>query len=126
VSSSVSESIIHSILKIENNNIDNIQEIEGSFVVTNDSDETIEFSFPSGCQSVFNIYKNGARVFESSKKIVCLRTLTSFELHPNETKSFELFNPFDIFLEHGDYTIKAYLIGYEDQVFAKNYFSVSY
>tara|TARA_R110002126_G_scaffold227147_2_gene371792 strand:+ start:36091 stop:36525 length:435 start_codon:yes stop_codon:yes gene_type:complete len=111
-------------LELEQKEISNIQDIEAFFEVRNGTDETKEYGFSSGCQTSFLISENGSKVFKSEENIFCTAALTSFRLKKNESKTFKLLNYFDIDLEPGSYTIKAYLIGYEDKVFAQQSFTV--
>lgn len=119
------ESIIDSKLTIEDQSIKNLQNLSGSFKITNDTQEPIGFGFSSGCQSTFSIYKDGILVFNGRKNLFCTQALTSFELKVSESKTFPLSNDFEKHLEPGNYTIKSYLIGYEDEVFARGSFTVN-
>lgn len=120
----VSDPIIDSELNIESNDIKNSDDIVGNFTITNDTDEVIGFGFSSGCQATFNIYKEGVLVFNGVRNTFCTQALTSFELEPNESKSFGLKNGYDVNFTSGEYIIKSYLIGYEKEVFATGNFIV--
>lgn len=104
--------------------ITNVQDIDATFSVRNKTDETKEYSFSSGCQVSFIISKNGTKIIKAEEKLICTRALTSFKLDKSESKTLELPTYFDIDLKPGTYTIKAYLIGYEDEVFALEKFLV--
>lgn len=104
--------------------ITNVQDIEATFSVRNKTDETKGYSFSSGCQISFIISENGTKIIKAEEKLICTRALTSFKLEKGESKTFELPTYFDIDLKPGTYTIKAYLIGYENNVFSVENFSV--
>lgn len=112
-------------LKIESNEISNIQDIEATFTVRNAASNSKTYNFNSGCQAAFKILREGVEVFDSAKNVFCTQALTSFVLKKNESKSFSLPKYFDVALEQGNYSIKAYLIGYEDEVNASKKFVVN-
>ncbi len=116
---------LRTILELHNNEISNVQDVEAVFTVTNDSNETKEYSFSSGCQASFLITKSSEKIIKAEEKLICTRALTSFKVPKNESKTFELPTYFDIDLKPGTYSIKAYLIGYEDEVYATKSFSVN-
>jgi len=74
---------------------------------------------------VFLITENGTKIIKAEEKLICTRALTSFKLEKDESKTFELPTYFDIDLNPGTYSIQAYLIGYEDEVFATKSFIVN-
>ncbi|MBR9917426.1 hypothetical protein GYB29_07050 [bacterium] len=112
-------------LELEKKEITNVQDIEATFSVRNKTDETKEYSFSSGCQVSFLITENSTKIIKAEEKLICTMALTSFKLEKDESKTFELPTYFDIDLKPGTYSIKAYLIGYEDEVFATKSFSVN-
>ncbi|MEP5944909.1 MAG: BsuPI-related putative proteinase inhibitor, partial [Balneola sp.] len=112
-------------LKLGEAEITNVQDIDASFTVRNKTDETKEYSFSSGCQISFIITKDGTKIIRSEENLFCTMALASFKLEKDESKTFELPTYFDIDLKPGTYSIKAYLIGYEDEVFATKSFSVN-
>ncbi|MBO6572719.1 MAG: hypothetical protein JJ958_09750 [Balneola sp.] len=112
-------------LELEETEITNVQDIEATFSVRNKTDETKEYSFSSGCQVSFLITENSTKIIKAEEKLICTMALTSFKLEKDESKTFELPTYFDIDLKPGTYSIKAYLIGYEDEVFATKSFSVN-
>ncbi len=105
--------------------ITNVQDIDATFSVRNKTDETKEYSFSSGCQVSFLITENSTKIIKAEEKLICTMALTSFKLEKDESKTFELPTYFDIDLKSGAYSIKAYLIGYEDEVYATKSFSVN-
>ncbi len=111
-------------LDLKSNEIKKISDIDAAFTVRNGTNKAKEYNFNSGCQVSFLISQNGNKKFRAEEKLICTRALTEFELEPEDTKTLELPTFFDINLEPGNYTIKAYLIGYEDEVFAKETFKV--
>jgi len=112
-------------LELEDKEITNVQDIEATFTVRNKTRETKEYSFSSGCQVSFLITENGTKIIKAEEKLICTRALTSFKLEKDESKTFELPTYFDIDLNPGTYSIKAYLIGYEDEVFSTKSFIVN-
>lgn len=112
-------------LKLGEAEITNVQDIEATFSVRNKTDETKEYSFSSGCQVSFLITENSTKIIKAEEKLICTMALTSFKLEKDESKTFELPTYFDIDLKPGTYSIKAYLIGYEDEVYATKSFSVN-
>lgn len=112
-------------LELEKTEITNVQDIEATFSVRNKTDETKEYSFSSGCQVSFLITENSTKIIKAEEKLICTMALTSFKLEKDESKTFELPTYFDIDLKSGAYSIKAYLIGYEDEVYATKSFSVN-
>lgn len=112
-------------LELGDTEITNVQDIDATFTVRNKTDETKEYSFSSGCQISFIITKDGTKIIRSEENLFCTMALASFKLEKDESKTFELPTYFDIDLKPGTYTIKAYLIGYEDEVFATKSFSVN-
>lgn len=112
-------------LKLGEAEITNVQDIEATFTVRNKTDETKEYSFSSGCQISFIISENGTKIIKAEEKLICTMALASFKLEKDESKTFELPTYFDIDLKPGTYSIRAYLIGYEDEVFATKSFSVN-
>lgn len=111
-------------LELEDTEITNVKDIDATFLVRNKTDETKEYSFSSGCQVSFLITKSSEKIIKAEEKLICTRALTSFKVPKNESKTFELPTYFDIDLKPGTYSIKAYLIGYEDEVFALENFQV--
>jgi len=112
-------------LKLGEAEITNVQDIEATFTVRNKTDETKEYSFSSGCQISFIISENGTKIIKAEEKLICTMALASFKLEKDESKTFELPTYFDIDLKPGTYSIRAYLIGYEDEVFATKSFIVN-
>ncbi len=112
-------------LELEEKEITNVQDIDASFTVRNKTDETKEYSFSSGCQASFLITKSSEKIIKAEEKLICTRALTSFKVPKNESKTFELPTYFDIDLKPGTYSIKAYLIGYEDEVYVTKSFSIN-
>lgn len=112
-------------LELEDKEITNVQDIEATFTVRNKTRETKEYNFSSGCQVSFLITENGTKIIKAEEKLICTRALTSFKLEKDESKTFELPTYFDIDLNPGTYSIKAYLIGYEDEVFSTKSFIVN-
>jgi uncharacterized membrane protein len=112
-------------LELGDTEITNVQDIDATFTVRNKTDETKEYSFSSGCQISFIITKDGTKIIRSEENLFCTMALASFKLEKDESKTFELPTYFDIDLKPGTYSIKAYLIGYEDEVFATKSFSVN-
>jgi hypothetical protein len=111
-------------LELEDTEITTVKDIDATFLVRNKTDETKEYSFSSGCQVSFLISKDGVKKFRSEENLACIAVLTNIELSPNESETFKLPTLFDVELESGNYSIKAYLIGYEDEVFARKSFTV--
>lgn len=112
-------------LELEKKEITNVQDIDATFSVRNKTDETKEYSFSSGCQVSFLITENSTKIIKAEEKLICTMALASFKLEKDESKTFELPTYFDIDLKPGTYSIRAYLIGYEDEVFATKSFSVN-
>ena len=112
-------------LELEDTEITNVKDIDATFLVRNKTDETKEYSFSSGCQVSFLLSKDGVKKIRSEENLACIAVLTNIELSPNESETFKLPTLFDVELETGEYIIKAYLIGYEDEVFATKSFSVN-
>jgi len=111
-------------LKLESDEISNIQDIEATFTIRNGTDEAKTYGFSSGCQSAFKVLKGGKEVFDSYKGMVCTMATTSFTLQKRENKVIEMHRYFDIELEPSKYTFKSYLIGYENEVSASKEFVV--
>lgn len=111
-------------LELEDTEITNVKDIDATFLVRNKTDETKEYSFSSGCQVSFLITKGDTKIIRSEENLFCTMALTSFKLGKDESRSFKLPTYFDIDLMPGTYSIKAYLIGYEDEVFALENFLV--
>lgn len=112
-------------LEIENTKISKVSDIEATFTVKNETDKTKGYGFSSGCQVSYLITLNGSKRFKADGNLVCTQALSGFELAPQETKKLKLPTYFDTNLEPGNYTIKAYLIGYEDEVYATESFVVN-
>lgn len=111
-------------LELGDTEITNVQDIDATFTVRNKTDETKEYSFSSGCQVSYLLSKDGVKKLRSEENLGCIAVLTNIELSPNESETFKLPTLFDVKLESGNYSIKAYLIGYEDEVFATRSFTV--
>ncbi|XWN36645.1 MAG: BsuPI-related putative proteinase inhibitor [Balneola sp.] len=111
-------------LELEKKEISNIGDIEATLIIKNGTDEKKKYHFATGCQHAFKIKQNGVKVFYSEENQGCTLATSSFELAKNESKAFSFSNYIDVELEEGNYTIKAYLIGYENKVFATGNFSV--
>lgn len=111
-------------LELEDTEITNVKDIDATFTVSNKTDETKEYSFSSGCQVSYLLSKDGVKKLRSEENLGCIAVLTNIELSPNESETFKLPTLFDVELESGNYSIKAYLIGYEDEVFATRSFTV--
>lgn len=112
-------------LKIESNEISNIQDIEAIFTIRNETDKSKTYSFNSGCQSAFKVLKGGKEVFDATKKVFCTAVLTSLTIQKRESKVIAIPRYFDVELSPGKYTFKAFLIGYEDEVNATKEFVVN-
>ncbi len=104
--------------------ITNIGDIDATFTVKNGTNEKKKYHFATGCQYAFKIKQNGVKVFYSEENQGCTLATTSFELTKNESKEFSFSNYFDKQLEKAEYTLKVYLIGYEDEVYATKAFRV--
>ena len=104
--------------------ITNVGDIEATFTVKNGTNEKKKYHFATGCQYAFKITQNGVKVFNSEENQGCYLSPTSFELPKNNDKVFYLTNSYDNELVSGRYSLKAYLIGYEDEVFASENFLV--
>lgn len=111
-------------LELEDTEITNVNDIDATFTVSNKTDETKEYSFSSGCQVSFLITKGDTKIIRSEENLFCTMALTSFKLEKDESKTFDLPTYFDIDLVPGTYSMKAYLIGYEKEVFATRSFTV--
>ncbi|HCI69899.1 MAG TPA: hypothetical protein DF712_06565 [Balneola sp.] len=112
-------------LNLEEKEITNVQDIDATFSVRNGTDKVKKYSFSSGCQVSFLLSKDGVEKLRSEDNLGCIAIVTGIELIPNESETFKLPTLFDVELEAGEYMIKAYLIGYEDEVFATKKFSVN-
>ncbi|MEP2446919.1 MAG: BsuPI-related putative proteinase inhibitor [Balneola sp.] len=112
-------------LKLGEAEITNVQDIDATFSVRNGTDKVKKYSFSSGCQVSFLLSKDGVKKLRSEENLGCIAIVTGIELIPNESETFKLPTLFDVELETGEYMIKAYLIGYEDEVFATKRFSVN-
>lgn len=77
-------------LNIKDVRIDDISELEATYVVENNADEVVTYSFSSGCQYGFKIERNGKTLFDIRDQLVCTTVLTSFTLQPGESKSFPI------------------------------------
>jgi len=120
-----SEGEVTTDLKLESDEISNIQDIEATFTVRNGTDEAKTYSFNSGCQSAFKVLKEGKEVFDASKNVFCTAALTSLTLQKKESKVITIPKYFDVELAPGKYTFKAFLIGYENEVEASKEFVVA-
>jgi len=112
-------------LEFEKAGITKVSDIDATFTLRNGTDKTKKYDFNSGCQVSFLISMNGVNRFKAEESLICTRALTSFELKSQESKTLDLPSFFDVNLERGNYTIKAYLIGYKDEVFAEETFTVN-
>lgn len=101
-----------------------MQDVAATFTIVNDTDETKEYQFATGCQFAFKINQVDKNIFNSEEYHACTLATSSFILKEKENKTFSLSNFLDFELESGNYTIKAYLIGYEDEVNASKEFVV--
>lgn len=113
-------------LKLEADEISNIQDIEATFTVRNKTKEPITFEFSTGCQLGFKVLDRGISIFNSEENQLCTEALTSFTLKRDESKSLQIPHHFgDTKLESGDYSIKTFLIGFENEVSASKEFVVN-
>lgn len=113
-------------LELKEKEITTVQDIKGVFIVRNKTKESIKYEFLTGCQVGFKVLSEERVLFNSEKNQICTEALTSFTLKPKEIKSLKLLGRFDnTELKTGNYAIKAYLIGYEDEVYATKSFSVN-
>ncbi|MFY0684769.1 MAG: hypothetical protein JXR20_09460 [Balneola sp.] len=120
-----SEGELTTAVKLESSDVSNVQDIEATFTVRNGTDKAKTYEFNSGCQSAFKILSKGTEVFNSSQHIGCIRMLTSLTLQKRESKVITIQKHFDVELEPGNYTFKAFLIGYEESVSASREFVVA-
>lgn len=112
-------------LDLKSTDIARISDIDATFTVRNGTNKTQEYNFNSGCQAFYSISKDGKKVFHLEENVGCIAILTSLKLEPDESETFELSTDiFDVSLSSGQYMLKAYLIGYEDEVFAEETFTV--
>ena len=113
-------------LNLEEKEITNVRDIEAVFSIRNNTNETKEYNFSSGCQFAFQVLKDDVIVFDSRENVGCTASFTGFGLRKNESKSFIITaSPFDSVLEQNNYLLKAFLIGYENEVFAIQSFKVN-
>lgn len=113
-------------LELKEKEITTVQDIKGVFILRNKTKESIKYEFLTGCQVGFKVLSEKRVLFSSEKNQICTEALTSFILKHKESKSLKLTGHFyNIDLESGNYIIKAYLIGYEDVVFATETFTVN-
>lgn len=117
--------IIYANLKIASSDIDNVNKLEGLYTLKNNSEQDVTFYFGDSCQFDFKIYKQSEQVFALSNRGGCYQYPTTILVRANTTKRSAFAGIYDFSLAPGKYTIKAYLIGYEDEVFATKSFSVN-
>lgn len=116
---------IYTNLEITSFDIDNVNKLEGVYILKNNSEQDVTFHFGDSCQFDFKIFKQSEQVFTSSNKRGCYQYPTTMLVRANTTKRSPFTSIYDFSLAPGKYTIKAYLIGYEDEVFATQNFSVN-
>ncbi|MFY0684770.1 MAG: hypothetical protein JXR20_09465 [Balneola sp.] len=120
-----SEGELSTAVKLESSDVSNVQDIEATFTIRNGTDDPKTYAFTSGCQSAFKVLKEGVEVFDSYKGTGCTMAISSLTLQKRESKVITMQRPFDIELGPGNYIIKAFLIGYEDNVSASKEFVVA-
>lgn len=106
-------------LNIKDTRIDDISELEATYVVTNTTREEKMYGFSSGCQYGFKIERNGKTLFDIRDQLFCTAALTSFTLQPGESKSFPISFEYlssDVYkktgpLIRGKYKLVAFLLG---------------
>lgn len=100
------------ILQLEKDSFTPLDTLKGSLTFTNLTANTIAYQFGTSCQFGLKIMQ-GDQIFLEYPGI-CLQVLTSLTLKSGEAKRYEFHLPLiDInnnFLNHGEYTIKAYLL----------------
>jgi hypothetical protein len=101
------------ILKMASDNIQVMQRIKADFILTNITNKKESYGFPSSCQFGYRVEKGEELLFDSQHGLMCLAVVTSFELDPGESKTFEidLSNRGNVKpLDPGTYTLKAFLL----------------
>lgn len=111
-------------LNIESSGINRFQDLEATFSVKNDTKNKVVYNFSSGCQTGFKILHSNKVVYNSTNVVGCIAVLTELKLNKNQKKTFTISNHPDLDLQQGSYTLKMFLIGYENEVSATKEFVV--
>ncbi len=79
-------------LELERNKGENekLQHADFIFTVTNISNKTVSYGFPSSCQSGYTVERNGKLIFDSRSNFLCLAVITVLELAPGERQSYPI------------------------------------
>ncbi|WP_336134773.1 BsuPI-related putative proteinase inhibitor [Natronomonas amylolytica] len=91
------------------------------FVVANGGDSTVELTFRDACKADFAVYEGSEEVWRYSDDRAFAQMLTTAELQPGETATFDAEWPDP---NPGDYTAEATLRVVERDVEARTPFSV--
>ncbi len=115
------EETLHTTLKLSANEMNSIQELEGTFKVVNGTSETKTIEFATGCHFVFTIEKDGKEVFNSLASALCTQEITVIEIAPYKEIEFQISISQEFELEPGKYELKAFLIGHDDLKSSKTF-----
>jgi subtilase family serine protease len=91
------------------------------FTVANGGDTPVELTFRDACKADFAVYEDGTAVWRYSDDRAFAQMLTTAELQPGETATFEEVWPAPT---PGDYTAEATLRVVERDISARTPFSV--
>lgn len=114
-------------VEINSSEISSIQDIDGEIRIKNKTNEKLEYQFGSSCQVAFEIITNSDTVYRSEDNLTCEDIITHLRIEIDETQKLTLPKNYDndLILESGEYILKAYLCGYENEVFAEETFTVN-
>ena len=100
-------------LDITASDIDELHDIRADFGLENITDDTLSYTFRSGCQSEFTISRNGTEIADSRDGRGCTAAITHLVLAPGESKTYDISTESmrNRGLEAGSYQMTAFLLG---------------
>ncbi len=115
------EETLHTTLKLSDDKMGSVQELEATFTVVNGTSETKTIKFTTGCQFAFTIEKDGREVFNLMNLALCTQALTEIVLDPSGKIEFEISISQEFVLAPGKYQLKAFLIGHDNLESSKTF-----
>lgn len=77
-------------LDLSSSDIDELHDIRADFSIENITEDTLRYTFRSGCKSEFVISQNGTEIVDSRDGRACPAVISHLTLAPGESKTYEI------------------------------------
>lgn len=103
-------------LTMSNSQFDSVEDVTGTFSVTNNLSHTLKLWFPTGCQFGFSVTQGDSTYIDTRNYSICTLATSTMTLKSKETRTFPigfefLSEHFEAELEPGTYQLNAFLLG---------------